>query len=88
MTPWKKFVGVNVGMLIGIGISLFIVPPNTPFWLWAVIAAVFLAGMNYYLYRKLQKPPTESKSANLNTIIIVIGSIIFLADIAYRYFHR
>jgi len=45
-TAWKKATLINVSGLIGIADSLFLVPPQTPFWLWAVLAGVALALLN------------------------------------------
>jgi hypothetical protein len=35
MSKTKKLVIANVSALIGIAISIFLVPPNTPLWIWA-----------------------------------------------------
>src|SRR5690348_8737455 len=39
----------------GVLISLFIVPPSTPIWLWATVSAAFLLVLNCYLLFRLKR---------------------------------
>ena len=50
MPTWKKALVVDAGAVIAITISLFTVPAQTPFWLWAVIAVASLIVLNYVFF--------------------------------------
>jgi len=88
MKPWKKFAAINVGALIGIGLSLFIVPPNTPFWMWLAISTATIAIFNFFLYRRLKKPVGAPKAEPIPAIIAWICTGFFLLEVAFHFFHR
>jgi hypothetical protein len=52
MSTWKNIAIVNAGGLAGITISLFIVSPQTPLWLFAALSAAVLVGLNYFCFRR------------------------------------
>jgi len=80
---------VNAGWLIGIGISLFIAPPATPFWLWATISLVVFVGMNYVFFgRKQRKTIGQGGKRALPTAIGFMGVAVLLLEVILRYFHR
>jgi hypothetical protein len=88
MKPWKRFTAINVGALIGIGLSLFIVPPNTPFWMWLAISTAAIAILNFFLYRRLKKPAAAPKAEPLPAILAWIGVAIFLGELIFHFFHH
>ena len=49
MTKAKKRVAVNLGALIGIAVTLFVVPPDTTFWVWALEAITAMVALNLAL---------------------------------------
>jgi len=51
---WQKFTVLNIALLLGILASFFMVPSETPAWLWGSISVVVIAAMNYALFRKLK----------------------------------
>jgi membrane protein implicated in regulation of membrane protease activity len=88
MGTWKKVALLNVGCLLGIGVSLFIVPPSTPLWIWATASVVWLAVFNYFLIRRLQKGTGERKVGHTPTIGIWLCVVVLLGELVFRYWHR
>ena len=84
MKTWKKVTLVNVGCLLGIGVSLFIVPPNTRLWVWATSSVVCLAGFNFFLHRRLQKGTGERKTGFTTGIVIFVGALAILLELIIR----
>jgi hypothetical protein len=88
MKTWKRFAVINVGVLTGIGLSLFLVPPNTPFWLWAIIATAIIGGFNFLLYKTQRRSPTKPKLEPLPAFIGWICTGFFLLELVFHFFHR
>jgi hypothetical protein len=88
MSAWKKVALVNVGGLLGIGISFFVVPPNTPLWIWATVSVVCLAVFNYLIIRRLQKSTGERKIGSASSIVIWLGVVVLLLELVFRYWRR
>lgn len=85
----KWLVVVNVASLIGIAISLFTVPPQTPFWLWATIAGVTLAGINIVFWRVRGKIGAKQQTSGMKqTIIIYVGLGLLILDLILSRFHH
>ena len=80
---------VNVGAIVGIGASLFVVPRKTPFWLWATIAGATLLAMNIYLYcqKDLSKPHSKASSKTWQ-IAGLLGFGLFIVDIILSQYFR
>ena len=86
MKPWKKYVALNLGMVIGVFVSIFIAPESTPVWIWALVACTFLAVMNYLLFRKLRSGQSpESKRAGWG--IAILGLVFLLLDLILTRLH-
>ena len=79
---------MNVGGLVGIGVSIFIVPPETPLWIWATASMVCLAVFNYLLIRRLQKSTGASKVSSAPSIVIWLGVVVLLLEVVLRYWLR
>jgi hypothetical protein len=88
MKPWKKYAAINVGALIGIGLSLFVVPSNMSFWLWLAISTATIAIFNFFLYRRLKKPAAAQKAEPLPAILGWIGAGIFFLELLFHFFRR
>lgn len=88
MSLWKKIVLVNGGVLGGIVISLFIVPPNTPLRVWATVAILSTVVLNYLLLRRRQTANGKPISRTGSTVIIALGFVVLLLDLILRYLHR
>ena len=88
MSTWKRILLLNGGMLIGIFVSIFLTPPDTPVWLWATISVVVMAVMNFLALRRLRMPDAKPKSSLSRTIVIWLGVLVLLLDLAYRYLSR
>lgn len=86
---WQKFTVLNVGILLGIVASNFMLPSNTPAWLWAAISIVVIITMNYLLVRKLRSAAgTPREQVKGSTVIIAVGFLIVLIDMLVRLAHR
>jgi len=83
---WQKFTLLNLGALVGVFASLFMVPANTPTWLWAAIAGVVIAVLNYLLLAKLKKVERgeSTKDTGLSTMVVVAGFLVFIFDLFFR----
>jgi len=87
MSTWKKIAVVNGGGLAGIIISLFIVSPQTPLWLFAALSAAALGGLNYVCFGR-QTASGERKSGIESTLVIAVGCLVLLLELLFRYWHR
>jgi len=83
---WQIFAALNVGLVLGISASLFMVPGNTPFWLWAAISGCFIMAANYLLFARLRKTsePESTKDTKLSPVLAWVGVLIFLLDLVLR----
>jgi cytosine/uracil/thiamine/allantoin permease len=87
---WHKFAAANIGLVMGILASLWMVPGNTPLWSWLAIAGVFLAMANYLLYKKLKKTTDTESTQNTgrSTVLVWIGFLMFVLDLLFHLFRR
>jgi hypothetical protein len=88
MSTWKKVVLVNAGGLIGVVISLFIVSPQTPLWLWGVLSAAAIAGLNYFCFGWRRTATSGAKNGVTSAIVIGVGLVVLLLDLLLRHVHR
>lgn len=79
---------VNGGGLVGIIISLFIVSPQTPLWLWAALSGGALLILNYVCFGWRRTASGERKNGVKGTAITVLGFVVLLLDLILRYLHR
>jgi hypothetical protein len=86
---WQKFTVMNVGIVVGLFVSLFVIPATTSIDLLVVICGVFIATMNYLLFARLRKVAggEEIRDTRLSTIVIVVGFVIFVLDVVLRLAH-
>ena len=61
MAAWKKIAVLNVGLIIGIGLSLFILPSSTPVWLWGAASASVVMALNVFSIAR--RSPTEPRGS-------------------------
>ncbi len=79
---------MNGGGLAGIGLSLFVVPPNTPLWLWGTVSVVALAVFNYLLARRLRRGTGDSTFVRTSGSVAWLGVVFFLLELVFRFWHR
>src|SRR5665213_2757573 len=82
---WPILVLVNLAALAGILSTLFTLPGNIHFWMWAITSLIVLALVNYTAVvavrnRRRQNKTSESKTV---TIIIYVGFVFFVLDLLY-----
>jgi hypothetical protein len=87
MKMWKKVVLFNAGWLLGIGLSLFVVPRQTPLWLWATLSSITLAFLDFVFFGR-QNSRELSNNGRFFSVVGCLGLVIFFLDILYRYLHR
>ena len=89
MKKWQKFTVLNAGLFLGVLASIFVVPSDTPVWLWGAISIVVIAAMNYALFRKLKSAAgAQGEQSKGSTLIIAVGFLTFVIDLLYRFVHR
>lgn len=86
MPTWKKALVVNVGGVIGVAISLFIVPAQTSLWLWAIVAVAVLTVLNFVflVWRRKDRNDPQRKPSR-STVVICLGCVVLLVDLVLRY---
>ena len=83
MSTWKKLLVANLGGLAGIVLSLFIVPPKTPLWIWTSISACVLLVFNYVALT--YKPKRDGRRNSVwSTVTIAMGFGMLLLELALR----
>jgi fucose 4-O-acetylase-like acetyltransferase len=55
MKLWQRVVVTNLAGLLGVSSSLFVLPTNTPFFLWLGSSILVLAVFNIAIFRRHQK---------------------------------
>jgi Ca2+/Na+ antiporter len=85
MKTWKLFVLVNVGALVGIVGSLFIVPEATPIKLWGSIAALAILIVNAGIILRRRRQGGKSNGA---TLILYAGFLLFVLDVLFSQYLR
>lgn len=88
MSGWKKVMLVNGGWLIGVVISLFVVPPKTPLWAWATVSGLALVLLNYLVFGRQRKATGGRKAGLVTTVVGGLGILILVLDVILRHLHR
>ena len=83
LKTWRRVLLINISLLIGFAISAFILPPNTPAWLWALVCLLALLVLNYFFLRRPLKVDNEQRS-RLPQVIMLLGFVILLLDLIYH----
>ena len=83
---WQKFTLLNIGVALGLFVSLFGIPKSTSILLLAVVFSAIVAAMNYALFVRLKRGTGGDfiKNKTLSTVITVLGVLIFLFGLIYR----
>jgi hypothetical protein len=87
MSTWKKALLLNAAWLIGIAVSLFIVPPSTPLALWSSLAVLVFVVLNYAAFRR-RKTASGPASIGIATAVSWMGVFLLILDLIARYFFR
>jgi uncharacterized membrane protein YfcA len=88
MARWKLLCIVNVAAVVGlIAATVFLIPPQTPLWIWAISSVAVLVVLNLTFWHKTKSAqPRRSDSAAVT--IIILGFIFFLLDIIFHHYIR
>jgi hypothetical protein len=87
MSGWKKAMLMNGGWLMGIVISLFVVPPKTPLWMWGTVSGLALVLLNYLFFGRQRKAAGGRKVGLVTTVVGGLGILILFLDVILRHLH-
>lgn len=87
MSTWKKFALVNGALLVGTLTFLFIVPPETPLWLYATLTGVAVVAFNLMLLRPRQNKDNRRGDSSKDIAIAIVGLLIIILDLLWRRAH-
>jgi multidrug transporter EmrE-like cation transporter len=85
MSTRKKALLLNTAWLIGIAVSLFIVPPSTPLALWSSLGVLGFVVLNYAAFRR-RKTASGLASIGVATAVSWMGVLLLILDLIARYF--
>jgi uncharacterized membrane protein YfcA len=88
MSTWKKVLAVNSAGLLGVILSLFIVPSQTPLWMWAIVSVVVLFVLNYLCFGWRRRVNDKGIDKTKSTAVIALGFVVLLMDLILRWFHH
>jgi hypothetical protein len=93
LSSWKKAAFVNAFGLVGILVSLFAIPQDTPVWILAVSSLAALALLNYLAFSRRKSRPKEAQHAHLvsrSTLVILGAALLLIIDLIWMYYdnHR
>jgi hypothetical protein len=87
MKSWKKYTALNASMLVGFFVSLYVLPSSTHFWPLAIAFLVFLASINYALFRRLRQTKNSQTERPDQSAIIAALILVFLDSVLSRILH-
>jgi len=89
MRRWKEVALVNVALMMGMFISIFTAPRNTPLWLWVGMCIGIFVVMNYIFFgRQRQDGKKNTSSRAERTVIAILGLLILLLGVLFNRWHR
>jgi hypothetical protein len=89
MGTWKRVAFINVFGIVGIVASIFALPENTPFWIWAICSLAVLIILNLVAMRKSpQESSGSGQKVSKGTLVIVGGALLLIIDLAWTYWSR
>lgn len=86
MRSWKKFIVVNSSMLAGFIVMVFVVPPQTPAWIFFT-ACIFVAIVANIFLVRADVVHSAPRGKTWRTFPIVIVWTLFLLAILSRLLH-
>jgi len=79
---WKKVVGVNLGLLLGLVCSFFLVPPEMPA-LWLLLGFVLLAVMFNGAILLRARDSNRAKILSRSGMVIALCTMFFVLDVIF-----
>jgi len=86
MSGWKRTVFINLFACVGIAISPFGLPEDTPFSVWAACAVATLVVMNLVVWRysrRSQDSSERERPTSRGTLVIFGGALILIIDLIW-----
>ena len=84
MPRWKVLTLVNTCFVAGAGISIFVLPPETPVWLWAIGAVLFAVALNLIVLGRLRAREGSKTRPIVSTLVIIGTFLILVAELVLR----
>ena len=90
MKLWKKVLVLNIAGLLGVASSMFVVPDNTPVYLWLVLAGLTLAGFNVLIFVRRREIASGSRPATskAQNVLIALGVAFWILDVLVHILRR
>ena len=87
---WPVLVLTNFAAFVGIVSSIFVLPGNIRFWLWATNSLMILALINYFTVTTLKKRDSRDRTPQSKTVTAITlgGFLLFILDLLYGFMHR
>jgi hypothetical protein len=73
MKLWKRILVLNTAGLLGVASSLFVLPANTPLYLWLVLSALVLVALNVAILVRHRKTATGTRPKTSKTWDVIIA---------------
>jgi peptidoglycan/LPS O-acetylase OafA/YrhL len=84
---WKKLAVTSGICAVGIAISLFTLPPQTPLFLWATVSGITLLGFNCLALT--WRPKNKKPNLHLSQVVVIaFGFLIVLIEVWFHYLRR
>jgi len=88
----QKLILLNIATFVGIGASLFHVPPSTPFVGWAIVSfVVLIVGNVLFFFSIRRKKPSDGNGNTYNalrTMAWFCAALLFLEFLLRYVFHK
>jgi hypothetical protein len=91
MSTRKRAIFINGWGILGIAVSMFALPGDIPFWIWAVsaIAALVLLNCVAFWGRKPQlDAPYPAQRVSPSTYVIYGGALLLIIDLIWTYYAK
>jgi len=89
MRPWKRLLIINIGALAGCLAAVYLVPPETPLWMFVLTCAGFIVVLNVAIFLRIRKgartPRTPTAASSFRSVVLwIMLAVIILTEILIR----
>jgi hypothetical protein len=61
MKLWQRAFLTNIALLLGIGSSLFVLPPNVPFFTWLIGSSLVFVTFNIVMFARFKRAASDAR---------------------------
>jgi hypothetical protein len=87
MRRWKRLLPINAAAVVGITISVFLVPDGTPLWIWGIVALLVLFLANILAVTQV-KPAVPPAIYSARGVWIWLGLAILIIDLFLSHYFK